>query len=234
MTICMIAAVGKNLELGKDNNLIWHFKDDMAFFKETTTGSSIIMGRKTFESLPKVLPRRKNIIITKKEDYKAEGATVVHSISEALNEVESDTAFIIGGGDIYRQFLPKAEKLYLTEIEAECPDADAYFPENFNNKRCCAVIIKHAIQKTVSQSEKFRIFALACQSDLNNSRQQKLNEQHQNAPFHLPCIYKRSHEQINDNHYRKQSVIPIPRRQIENQNNKKSTRKSNPIKSRRN
>ena len=59
MTICMIAAVGKNLELGKDNNLIWHFKDDMAFFKETTTGSSIIMGRKTFESLPKVLPRRK-------------------------------------------------------------------------------------------------------------------------------------------------------------------------------
>jgi dihydrofolate reductase len=128
MTICMIAAVGKNLELGKDNNLIWHFKDDMAFFKETTTGSSIIMGRKTFESLPKVLPRRKNIIITKKEDYKAEGATVVHSISEALNEVESDTAFIIGGGDIYRQFLPKAQKLYLTEIEAECPDADAYFP----------------------------------------------------------------------------------------------------------
>ena len=116
MTICMIAAVGKNLELGKDNNLIWHFKDDMAFFKETTTGSSIIMGRKTFESLPKVLPRRKK------------GATVVHSISEALNEVESDTAFIIGGGDIYRQFLPKAEKLYLTEIEAECPDADAYFP----------------------------------------------------------------------------------------------------------
>lgn len=67
MTICMIAAVGKNLELGKDNNLIWHFKDDMAFFKETTTGSSIIMGRKTFESLPKVLPRRKNIIITKKK-----------------------------------------------------------------------------------------------------------------------------------------------------------------------
>lgn len=128
MTICMIAAVGKNLELGKDNNLIWHFKDDMAFFKETTTGSSIIMGRKTFESLPKALPRRKNIVITKKDDYKAEGATVVHSISEALNEVESDTVFIIGGGDIYRQFLPKAEKLYLTEIEAECPDADAYFP----------------------------------------------------------------------------------------------------------
>ncbi len=128
MTICMIAAVGKNLELGKGNNLIWHFKEDMAFFKETTMGSSIIMGRKTFESLPKALPRRKNIVITNKEDYKAEGATVVHSIGEALSEVESDTAFILGGGDIYRQFLPKAQKLYLTEIEAECIDADTYFP----------------------------------------------------------------------------------------------------------
>ena len=128
MTICMIAAVGKNLELGKDNNLIWHFKDDMAFFKETTTGSSIIMGRKTFESLPKVLPRRKNIIITKKEDYKAEGATVVHSISEALNEVESDTAFIIGGGMIYRESLELWDKLYLTEVELDT-EGDVFFPE---------------------------------------------------------------------------------------------------------
>lgn len=128
MTISMIAAVGKNLELGKGNELIWHFKEDMAFFKETTTGSSIIMGRKTFESLPKALPRRKNIVITNKEDYKAEGATVVHSIDEALGEAENDTVFIIGGGDIYRQFLPKAQKLYLTEIDDECPDADTYFP----------------------------------------------------------------------------------------------------------
>ena len=126
--ISIIVAVAENNVIGKDNKLIWHLPKDLKHFKETTTGHFIIMGRKTFESLPKVLPRRKNIIITKKEDYKAEGATVVHSISEALNEVESDTAFIIGGGDIYRQFLPKAEKLYLTEIEAECPDADAYFP----------------------------------------------------------------------------------------------------------
>ena len=120
MAICMIAAVGKNLELGKGNDLIWHFKDDMAFFKETTMGSSVIMGRKTFESLPKALPRRKNIVITTRKDYKAEGATVVNSIENALKEVDSDNAFIIGGGDIYKQFLPMADKLYLTEIEAEC------------------------------------------------------------------------------------------------------------------
>ena len=128
MAICMIAAVGKNLELGKGNDLIWHFKDDMAFFKETTMGSSVIMGRKTFESLPKALPRRKNIVITTRKDYEAEGATVVNSIENALKEVDSDNAFIIGGGDIYKQFLPMADKLYLTEIEAECDDAQVFFP----------------------------------------------------------------------------------------------------------
>lgn len=128
MTISMIAAVGKNLELGKGNDLIWHFKEDMAFFKETTIGSVVIMGRKTFESLPKALPRRKNIVITTREDYKAEGAFVVHSTDEALETADSESVFIIGGGDIYKQFLPKAEKLYLTEIEAECKDADTYFP----------------------------------------------------------------------------------------------------------
>lgn len=128
MAICMIAAVGKNLELGKGNDLIWHFKDDMAFFKETTMGSSVIMGRKTFESLPKALPRRKNIVITTRKDYEAEGATVVNSIENALKEVDSDNAFIIGGGDIYKQFLPMADKLYLTEIEAECEDAQVFFP----------------------------------------------------------------------------------------------------------
>ena len=128
MAICMIAAVGKNLELGKGNDLIWHFKDDMAFFKETTMGNSVIMGRKTFESLPKALPRRKNIVITTRKDYEAEGATVVNSIENALKEVDSDNAFIIGGGDIYKQFLPMADKLYLTEIEAECDDAQVFFP----------------------------------------------------------------------------------------------------------
>ena len=126
--ISIIAAVDRKRGIGYQNRLLFWLPNDLKRFKALTTGNTIIMGRKTFESLPKVLPRRKNIIITKKEDYKTDGATVVHSISEALNEVESDTAFIIGGGDIYRQFLPKAEKLYLTEIEAECPDADAYFP----------------------------------------------------------------------------------------------------------
>lgn len=128
MSISMIAAVGKNLELGKGNDLIWHFKEDMKFFKETTTGHTVIMGRKTFESLPKALPNRKNIVITNNADYVAEGAIVVNSIESALEEAKDECIFIIGGGKIYKEFLPLADKLYLTEIDDECDDADTYFP----------------------------------------------------------------------------------------------------------
>ena len=129
MSIEMIAAVGKNYELGKNNDLIWHFKEDMQFFKKTTTGSAVIMGRKTFESLPKALPNRRNIVISTNSAYKAEGAEVVGSIEEALELAKNDNAFIIGGASIYKAFLPFAKTIYLTEIEAECPDADAYFPQ---------------------------------------------------------------------------------------------------------
>lgn len=131
MAISMIAAVGKNLELGKNNDLIWHFKEDMKFFKETTMGHPVIMGRKTFESLPKALPGRKNIVISTNPEYKADGAEVVTSVEEAvkLAEIENTEAFVIGGGRIYTEFLPYADNLYLTEINAECPDADTYFPD---------------------------------------------------------------------------------------------------------
>lgn len=131
MAISMIAAVGKNLELGKNNDLIWHFKEDMKFFKETTMGHPVIMGRKTFESLPKALPGRKNIVISANPEYKADGAEVVSSVEEAIKlaETEDTDAFVIGGGRIYNEFLPYADNLYLTEINAECPDADTYFPD---------------------------------------------------------------------------------------------------------
>lgn len=131
MAISMIAAVGKNLELGKNNDLIWHFKEDMKFFKETTMGHPVIMGRKTFESLPKALPGRKNIVISANPEYKADGAEVVTSVEEAIKlaETEDTDAFVIGGVRIYAEFLPYADNLYLTEINAECPDADTYFPD---------------------------------------------------------------------------------------------------------
>lgn len=131
MSVSIIAAIGKNNELGKGNDLIWHFHADMVFFRETTTGSAVIMGRKTFESLPKVLPKRKNIIMTSDHSYSVDGAYVVHSAEQALSEAEDEKVFIIGGESIYSQFLPMCDKLYLTEIEAECADADAFFP-NFD------------------------------------------------------------------------------------------------------
>lgn len=128
MNISMIAAVGRNLELGKANDLIWHFKEDMKFFKQTTIGNTVIMGRKTFESLPKPLADRQNIVITNNKSYTAEGADVVFSLDEALEKCKNENVFIIGGGKIYGEFLPRASKLYLTEINDACADADTYFP----------------------------------------------------------------------------------------------------------
>lgn len=128
MSFSMIAAVGQGLELGKNNDLIWHFKEDMKFFKEVTTGHTVIMGRKTFESLPKALPNRRNIVISTNPDYVAEGAEVVTSLEEVIDMISDEEAFIIGGGRIYKEFLPLSDKLYLTEIEEACLDADTYFP----------------------------------------------------------------------------------------------------------
>ena len=129
MNISIIAAVGKNLELGKNNDLIWHFKEDMKFFKQTTTGHTVIMGRKTFESLPKALANRRNIVITTNSNYKAEGIETVTSIDEALAMCSDDNeVFVIGGGKIYELMLPYANKLYITEIDDSCSDADTFFP----------------------------------------------------------------------------------------------------------
>ncbi|MBR3150323.1 MAG: dihydrofolate reductase [Eubacterium sp.] len=129
MSIAIIAAVGRNNELGKNGDLIWHFKEDMQFFKKTTTGSTVIMGRKTFESLPKALPNRRNIVISGNKDYVAQGAEVVDSVQKALELTKTENAFIIGGASIYKAFLPYADTVYLTEIDAECKSADTYFPK---------------------------------------------------------------------------------------------------------
>lgn len=142
MSVSMIAAVGKNLELGKNNNLIWHFKEDMKFFKDTTMGHTVVMGRKTFESLPKALPGRKNIVISSNAEYHAQGATVVTSVEEALQIADNEEVFVIGGGKIYAEFLPYADKLYLTEIDAECAGADTYFPQ-FNKSEYIKEIINY-------------------------------------------------------------------------------------------
>lgn len=127
--LTMIAAAAKNNALGKDNDLIWHISDDLKRFKRLTSGHAIIMGRKTFESMPKALPNRTNIILTNKKGFKAENAIVVHSIEDALALVKDDLQpFIIGGGEIYRLFMHYCDRIELTRVHHDF-EADVFFPE---------------------------------------------------------------------------------------------------------
>ena len=124
----MIAAVGRNGELGKNNALLWRLEGDLPFFKRVTMGCPVVMGRRTFESLPKALPGRKNVVLTR-GGGEFPGAYAADGIPSALRLCAgADTMFVIGGAQIYRLFLPLADELYLTEAEAEAPDADAWFP----------------------------------------------------------------------------------------------------------
>ena len=123
-----IVAVSENGSIGKDNNLLFRISADLKRFKELTSGHTVIMGRKTLQSLPggRGLPNRRNIVITHDPDFTAERAEVVHSIDEALALADED-AFVIGGASIYRAMLPYCDKVYLTRVYAHA-DADAFFP----------------------------------------------------------------------------------------------------------
>ena len=130
-TLTLIVAAGENDAIGKDNQLIWHLRDDLQRFKSLTSGHHIIMGRKTFESFPKPLPNRTHVVITRQIDYEApEGVIVVNSLMEAINiSKKNDTQpFIIGGGEIYKQAMPLANKLEITRVHQDF-DADTFFPK---------------------------------------------------------------------------------------------------------
>ena len=128
--ISIIACVGKNLELGKKNDLIWHLPNDLKYFKNVTSGKTVIMGRRTFDSLPGVLPKRRNIVLQLPGEDKIDGVEIFNDIPSILESVKNeDEAFIIGGASIYRQFLEYANKLYLTEVNEKCSDAEVYFPK---------------------------------------------------------------------------------------------------------
>jgi len=131
MNISMIACVGKNLELGKNNDLIWHLPNDLKFFKETTIGKTVIMGRRTFMSLPGKLPKRRNIVMMLPDEEKIPDVDIFYSMEDVLEEIKKidDEVFIIGGASIYKQFLPYAKKIYLTEVDCEEKDATVYFPK---------------------------------------------------------------------------------------------------------
>ncbi|WP_029408013.1 type 3 dihydrofolate reductase [Thiomicrorhabdus sp. Milos-T2] len=130
MKIAMIAAMAKNRVIGLDNDMPWHLPDDLKFFKATTTGKPVIMGRKTFESIgSKPLPNRANYVISRQTDFETNGATLCASVDAALAELsEQDEVIIMGGGQLYNMMLPKADKLYLTLIDTEI-EGDTLFPD---------------------------------------------------------------------------------------------------------
>jgi dihydrofolate reductase len=135
MKIAIIVVLGKDRAIGKGNELLCHLPADLKHFKAITSGHTVIMGRKTFDSLPKgALPDRRNIVISRNPDLKIEGAEVYSSLDYALIKlIDEKEVFIIGGAQIYAQALPVADKLYLTKIHAVFPEADVFFPEiNFH------------------------------------------------------------------------------------------------------
>lgn len=129
--ISLLAAIGKNRELGKRGDLIWRIKDDLKRFKALTTGHVMIAGRKTFEAMG-VLPNRTTVVVTRDENYDAKGCILASSVEDALEKakgLEAEEIFVVGGGEIYARTIPYADRLYLTLIEEEDKDADAFFPE---------------------------------------------------------------------------------------------------------
>lgn len=140
MLISMIAAMSTNRVIGKDNALPWHLPNDLRFFKESTLGKPIIMGRKTFESIGRPLPGRPNLVVTTNPDFKAEGVIIVNDLDSALEVAEGlvpmdapNEIMVIGGGQIYAQALAKASRLYITQVDAEI-EGDAFFPEFDRNE----------------------------------------------------------------------------------------------------
>lgn len=129
MNLSILAAKAKNNVIGKNNQLIWRLPADLKHFRELTTGETVIMGRKTFESIGKALPGRHNIIITRQQNYNAPGCEIVSSLEEAIQvSRQEENVFIIGGGEIYRLALPLVGTLYLTEVHEKF-EGDTLFPE---------------------------------------------------------------------------------------------------------
>ena len=128
--VSLLVAYARNRVIGKNNDLPWYLPADLKRFKELTTGQTVVMGRKTFDSIiarnGKPLPNRTNVVITRDSEYLAEGAEVVHTIEDALKG--SAEIFVIGGAEIFRQALPLADRIYATEIDADI-EGDVYFPE---------------------------------------------------------------------------------------------------------
>ena len=127
MTITLLAAVGANLVIGRDGAMPWHLPEDLSHFKATTMGHTMVMGRRTYDAIGRALPGRRTIVMTGQQGWHAAGVEVAHSLAEALALAGPTEVFVVGGGQVYREAMPFADQMMLTEIE-QSPDGDAFFP----------------------------------------------------------------------------------------------------------
>jgi dihydrofolate reductase len=127
MSVILIAAVGNNGVIGRDNELPWRIREDLRRFKQLTLGHTLVMGRKTYDSIGRPLPGRTTVVVTRQPDWSAAGVLVAHSLDDALKLAGSNDVYVAGGGQIYRQALPVADRLELTEVD-QSPDGDVTFP----------------------------------------------------------------------------------------------------------
>jgi dihydrofolate reductase len=128
MTVTLIAAVGANRAIGRDNGMPWHLPEDLAHFKATTLGHTLVMGRRTYDSIGRTLPGRTTVVVTRQAGWSAPGVLVAHSLEQALETADGAEVFVAGGGEIYAQALPLADAMVLTEVE-QSPEAEVFFPE---------------------------------------------------------------------------------------------------------
>jgi dihydrofolate reductase len=134
-TIVIIAAMARNRAIGLDGSMPWHLPRELRHFRETTMGKPIVMGRKTWESIGRVLPGRQNIVVTRNRNYVAEGCDVTGSLQEALSAAQGEEVMIIGGGQLYAQAMPHADRMILTQVDC-APQADPWFPA-WNGEEWC-------------------------------------------------------------------------------------------------
>ncbi|GAA1608858.1 type 3 dihydrofolate reductase [Kribbella sancticallisti] len=128
MSVILIAAVGSNGVIGRDNDLPWRIREDLRHFKELTLGHTLVMGRKTYDSIGRPLPGRSTVVVTRQPDWSAEGVEVAHTLDDALKFADGNDLYVAGGGEIYRQALPYADRLELTEVD-QSPAGDVTFPD---------------------------------------------------------------------------------------------------------
>ena len=127
--IALIVAMAKNRVIGADNRIPWHLPDDLKMFKRLTMGHHIVMGRKTYESIGRLLPGRTTVIVTRQRDYRVTGAIIAHSLHDAINAAaRDDDIFVIGGAELFREALPIADRIHLSLVDAE-PEGDTWMPE---------------------------------------------------------------------------------------------------------